>query len=119
MTHRPGSGYRTGAAWRIAISVAALCAAPSCARSPKAAVVTMLDFAFSPAKTQVVPGDTVVFRNDDAVPHTATSDPGSLPAWSSGDLQPGHSWRWIATGAGVHPFHCDYHPTMRGTVVVR
>lgn len=80
----------------------------------------MKEFAFKPVLVQAAEGDTVVFRNEDAVPHTATSDAGTAGSpWSSGDIPPGRSWRWAARGQGDHPYHCEYHPTMKATIRVK
>lgn len=71
---------------------------------------------FQPAELAVAARDTVVWINRDIVPHTIAA----LDAeWSSGELIKGGSWRWIAQKEGMIPYYCEYHPTMRGRVVVR
>ncbi len=88
----------------------------ACARRPRAETVAMSGIAFVPDSVSAAVGDTVVFRNDDPVPHTATSDRG---AFDSGDVPPGKSWRWLPKAAGRFPYHCTYHPNMTGVIVVR
>ncbi len=97
--------------------LAALALALACGSGhrPQTHTVTLSGFAFHPDTVQAVAGDTVVFRNADAVPHTATADAG---AFDSGQLQPGMSWRWLAR-PGRFPFHCTYHPNMTGVVAVQ
>lgn len=47
--------------------------------------------------------------------HTATSDTG---VWDSGDLAPGEQFTRIFDNVGTYPYHCSFHPTMRGTLQV-
>ncbi len=86
------------------------------AAKPMAHVVAMSGVAFVPQTVRLAVRDTVVFRNDDPVPHTATADHG---AFDSGDVQPGRSWRWVARQKGTLGYHCSYHPNMTGTLVVQ
>jgi len=78
--------------------------------------VEIRDFAFVPARLDVAPGDTVVWVNRDAAPHTATD---SLGGWDSGELKTEVSWTWVAPAPGRFPYLCAYHPSMRGEVHVR
>ncbi len=87
-----------------------------CRAKPIAHLVAMSGVAFAPQTVRLAVGDTVVFRNDDPVPHTATADHG---AFDSGDVQPGRSWRWVARQKGILGYHCTYHPNMTGTLVVQ
>jgi plastocyanin len=89
---------------------------PGASGSPVAGEgVGMKGSAFSPANLLVRAGATVVWTNDDAIPHTATADDRS---WSSGDLQPGATYRRTFTTPGSYPYTCLYHPWMRGTITV-
>ena len=87
-------------------------------------VVDIVDFAFvGPDGTDVVavsPGDTVVFVNRDAAPHTATATswPGDL-SFDSGPLQKDESWEFVAPAAGEWVYRCDFHPAgMRDARIV-
>lgn len=71
---------------------------------------------FQPESLEVAAGDTVVWRNQDIVPHTSTALDGG---WASGDLAPDSSWRAALHAPGTHAYRCDYHPTMTGSVRVR
>ncbi len=77
--------------------------------------VTIDAFAFAPAAVSVDRGDTVVWRNDDPVPHTVTA-PGSF---DSGAIAAGGSWRYTAATRGRYEYVCSFHPTMKGLLVVR
>lgn len=71
-------------------------------------------FKFEPKDVTVAPGDSVVWVNDDAVPHTATLDGG---AWSSPELAPLQSFVLVARVGG--PYHCEAHKVMRGSLTVK
>ena len=77
--------------------------------------VEIRNFAFHPARLQVAVGDTVVWINRDAAPHTATD---SLARWDSGGLGSGDRWTWVAAEAGRFGYLCVYHPSMQGTLEV-
>jgi plastocyanin len=93
--------------------LAAACGGGAAAPAPRTQVVEIRGFGFSPARLSVMEGDTVVWRNSDILPHTATS--GS--AWDSGSIPAGGEWRWVAT-RGDFPYICAFHPTMRAELVV-
>jgi plastocyanin len=78
--------------------------------------VDMRDFVFEPAAVEVAVGDTIVWVNRDVVPHTATAETGS---WDSGEMRMGARWAWVAEHADTVEYVCAYHPSMRGTIVVR
>jgi plastocyanin len=68
---------------------------------------------FEPAALDARPGDTVVWINDDFLPHTATSKSG---AWDSGEIAPGASWRLAVGEDGAGDYLCTFHPMMTGTL---
>ncbi len=73
---------------------------------------------FTPSTITVVIGvnNTVVWTNDDTVPHTVTSYDGSF---SSGNLNPGNTYQFTFTTPGNYSYHCSYHTWMEGTVIVK
>ena len=77
--------------------------------------VTIEGMKFEPAVVTVRPGDTVVWRNNDVVPHTATAN----GVFDSKEIAAGKRWSWTARKAGRHAYVCTYHPGMQGTVVVQ
>lgn len=79
--------------------------------------VVIKNFAFSPSSLNVKVGTSVMWTNDDAVTHTITSDSGSL--LNSGMLSPGQSFSFTFDRAGSFGYHCNIHPAMKGTVVVK
>jgi plastocyanin len=89
----------------------------ACARpAARSHTVEIRGFAYLPATLQVAVGDTVVWINRDAVPHTATRDGRS---WDSGTINAEQKWRLIAASPGSQPYYCTFHPVMRGELVVR
>jgi len=81
----------------------------------KTYTVHIKGFEFTPEILEVSRGDTVVWMNDDIVPHTATAK----GAFDSKGLTHGRSWSYVANKTGTHPYICSYHPTMKGELVVK
>jgi plastocyanin len=109
--HNRGA-IRAAALAAVALGLAAACARPA----PRSHIVEIRGFAYRPATLQVAPGDTVVWVNRDAVPHTATRDGGG---WDSGSIGAGQDWRLVAAPREGQPYYCTFHPNMRGALVVR
>jgi plastocyanin len=63
---------------------------------------------------EVKQGDVVEWKNDDLVPHTATST-----SFDSGTIASGESWRHTFTNAGTFSYACTFHPAMKGVVNVK
>jgi plastocyanin len=78
--------------------------------------VSIVDFAFQPGSLEVAAGTTVTWTNAGAAPHTVTSDSG---AFDSGQLAPGASFSQTFDTPGTYTYHCEIHPNMTGTIVVR
>lgn len=76
--------------------------------------ITIADFAFG-GVTEVAVGTTVVVTNTDAAPHTWSADDG---AFDSGALGEGETFEFTFTEAGEFAYHCNFHPSMTGTIVV-
>lgn len=86
------------------------------ARAAASGGVTIEDFAFAPRTITVDVGDTVTWTNRDTAGHTATADDGSF---DTGVLGRGQSGSRTFDEAGTFAYHCEPHPSMTGTVVVR
>ena len=78
-------------------------------------VVTIRDFAFDPANVTVRAGATVVWVNEGAVAHTATS----AGAFDTGLIQPRARASYTFRAPGEHAYLCTPHPFMTGRVVVQ
>ena len=78
-------------------------------------------FGYTPDTITVVIGknNTVVWINNDAAIHTATSDTSGAGAFTSGDITSGASAQVTFTTAGTFTYHCIYHGWMQGTIIVK
>lgn len=96
-------------------------------QSPKLSHVAILKGAatdvnspgYSPATITVVVGvnNTVVWTNNDSVFHTVTATDGSF---NSGTIYSGQTWSHTFSHPGTYSYYfCQYHPWMKGTVIVK
>ena len=85
------------------------------AATPQAAqAVGITDFKFVPETINVPVGGSVVWTNNDAQQHTATSAGG----FDAGAIQPNSTATVEFETAGTFAYICSFHPFMIGTVVV-
>ena len=81
--------------------------------------VTIHDFAFSPNRVVVRPGETIEITNHDGVAHTFSAMPGDKSKFTSGPIVPNATRTVVAPMApGTYPYFCQIHPFMTGTLVV-
>ena len=86
----------------------------------KVVTVVIRGFKFEPATVTVNVGDTVEWKNDDIVPHTATADgEAQKPTFDSGTIQTGAKWRYLARNKGTYNYTCTLHPNMKGELIVQ
>jgi plastocyanin len=121
---KPGdvTGQDVGGVWymlsskgdKIETSVATASSAPAPAGQAKTVKVAIKNFSFGAPLTIAV-GTTVVWTNDDAAPHTVTASNG---AFDSGNLDKGASYSFTFTQEGTYNYVCQYHPGMKGQIVV-
>lgn len=100
--------------------VALAAAAAGCASDEQLSVeegagVEIVDFAFEPAAVEVASGEPAEWLNRDPIHHTVTADDGSF---DSGQLNQGERFMRTFEKPGEYPYHCEIHPSMRGTVRV-
>lgn len=76
-------------------------------------VVEIKGMAFSPKNITVKAGETIMFINKDAAPHTATAKNDSF---NTGRLKKGESAMVTVSTAGDISFFCKIHPSMKGSV---
>ena len=113
-----GSGARSRSR-RLAGFAAAVLAAAGCADAgtgTKVHSVAIRAFRYAPAAVTVAVGDTVVWINEDVVPHTATA---AARAWDTGSIGGKESGRVAIDRAGTHSYVCTFHPDMKAEVVAR
>jgi plastocyanin len=95
-----------------ALAVCVFATGASAATQP----VDALFATFSPTPLDVLPGETVEWKNVSQRRHTVTADDGSF---DSGDLLVGDRFSHDFTAVGAYEYHCTVHPGMDGEVDVR
>ena len=98
-------------------STAGTTATPAATTSPAVtSSVSIQNFTFTPSTLAAKAGTTVTWKNNDAVPHTVTSDSG---LFDSKVVAPGESFSFAFTSTGSVSYHCALHPMMKGSVTVQ
>jgi plastocyanin len=84
--------------------------------APKDNLVSIAGYEFQPKRLTVPVGAQVTWVDKDAANHTVTFDggPGDL-----GNVDPDERVSTRFTAPGTYAYVCQYHPNMRGTVVVK
>lgn len=87
------------------------------ARTPKTqpVVIEIRKFEFVPKTVRINPGDVVVWKNMDIVPHTATASGGS---WDTGSLARSETGNVEFSEPGRINYICAFHPHMTGEIIV-
>ena len=93
----------------------ALAGGISSAAFAKEWTVTISNFAFTPAETDVAAGDTVTFANGDDMIHSIVADDGSF---HSDGLDTNDKASFTLSNKGTFGYHCGLHPFMKGKIVV-
>ena len=79
--------------------------------------VTIDAFQFQPEELRIKRWQSVIFVNKDAVPHTVT--PGKNAHFvATGIIKGGEQRTVLFESAGIQDYSCDFHPSMKGRVVV-
>jgi plastocyanin len=90
--------------------------APSGPAAASAATITIASMSFGEPIT-VSPGAQVAIKNNDSAEHSVTSDTaGKFDAEVDGK---GQGTLTAPTEPGQYPFHCKYHASMHGTLIVK
>ncbi len=79
--------------------------------------VTIANFAYDPETIEVAVGSTVTWTNEDGAPHTATGQ--DRDVLQSGTIATGETYSQTFDEAGTIEYFCEFHPNMKGTVVVQ
>jgi plastocyanin len=87
--------------------------APAAAGAP---TITIADMNFGEPIT-VAPGAQIAITNKDSVEHSVTSD---TAGQFNVEIEGGEDGTLTAPAQpGEYPFHCTYHPNMKGTLIVK
>ena len=90
-------------------------ATASRADGARVVAIEIRGFKFVTESPRVRPGDVVLWRNMDIVPHTAAAKDGS---WISGKIAAKAEWQTVATADMSGYYYCKYHPSMVATLEV-
>ena len=93
------------AVWAALLAALAGCAGAS---KPVRHQIGITAFGYQPASQPVHPGDTLMFVNHDAVPHTATA----AGAWDTGEIPANGTRTVVVPVGGIGDYKCLFHPTM-------
>ena len=91
------------------------CATPSAGLN----TIVIKNFAFSPANLTIKTGTTVTWLNQDEAVHQIESDSKAQGVFLSDSLAYGESFTFTFTQPGTYTYHCTYHPTMKGAIMVK
>ena len=81
-----------------------------------ATTVDIKSFKYKPVTVAVRKGGSVRWTNSDDAAHTATADDRSFDTQT---IDKGSARMVTFTSAGTFAYHCDFHPFMKATVVVK
>lgn len=80
-----------------------------------AATITITTNSFGEPIT-VPPGAQITIKNEDPAEHSVTSDTGKFDVHVDGTEE---GTLTAPTEPGEYPYHCTYHPSMQGTLIVK
>ena len=90
--------------------------APTGGAPVQSATVDIKSFKYKPVTVVVKKGGRVRWTNSDTAAHTSTADDRSFDTQT---IDKGKARMVTMTTAGTFPYHCDFHPFMKATVVVK
>lgn len=97
----------------VALSLASLTAVA--ADKDNRTEVSISGLQFKPAHIKIHVGDTVAWINNDDRDHTVVSQDG---LFKSKNIKAGKTFEFKFSKPGTYPYGCNYHPRMKGVVVV-
>lgn len=81
---------------------------------PGVYIVSISKMKFNPEEIKVHKGDTVIWENEDLVPHCVTEL--NNKAWTSSIIPPGGSWKMAVKQSA--DYFCAIHQVMKGKIEV-
>src|SRR3954468_24297979 len=103
--------------WLVGLVLVSAAAAPA-ARPKKpvaAAEISIKRLQYLPAQVKVKVGEIVRWTNNDDRDHTVDASDGTF---NSGKISSGESFDFKFLKKGKYSYGCDYHPRMKGIVIV-
>jgi len=81
--------------------------------------IVIKNFAFNPENLTIKTGTTVTWQNQDEAIHQIESDSKAQGVFLSDSLAYRESFTFTFTQPGTYTYHCTYHPTMKGAIIVK
>lgn len=78
--------------------------------------VNIENMKYTPEALSVKKGDTIIWTNNDLVPHTVTAIDNSF---DSKVIDAGKTWTLVVKKVGPKDYKCSFHPTMIAKIVVK
>ena len=79
--------------------------------------IKIVDFVYDPTPAAVKAGAKIAISNADAAPHTIT-DEGSGKAFDSGTIKGRANGSFTVEEPGTYKYICEFHPFMKGELMV-
>lgn len=76
--------------------------------------VSIENFSFKPAELNIKKGDTVIWINQDSMPHKISGN-----GFQSDTLSKEQSFSFVFNNAGTFDYICSIHPSMKGKIIVK
>lgn len=108
--------FQASAIAAAGLSLSVVAVATRADAAPQPALVRIGNFTFQQPVLTVKPGTTVVWQNDDDIPHTVVSTKG---AFRSKVLDTGDRFTFTFVKAGEFGYFCSLHPHMTGKILVK
>jgi plastocyanin len=89
---------------------------PASGSGAEGASVAIHGNSYNPATATIQAGEHVHFANHDSVEHSVTPDSGGF---TGKDIDGGGEGDITFSSAGTFAYHCKYHPSMHGSIVVQ
>jgi plastocyanin len=74
-------------------------------------------FQYSPATLTIKVGTTVIWKNTSSAAHTVASNNGV--SFRSPVIPTGGTYSFTFKKKGTFPYHCTFHPSMKGVIIVQ
>lgn len=100
---------------RRALLFATVASLAACGAKHRTHQVQIKGMQFAPRELDVEVGDTIVWTNEDFVPHSVTSADPSVKTFDSKSIDAKAQWSYEVTASGQYSYVCSFHPTMHGS----
>lgn len=82
-------------------------------------IVKISGFAFEPVDVTVYPGQKIKWVNEDIATHQVYGDSKNAENIRSQEMKQGSYYIYEFKYSGTYSYHCTYHPSMKGKIIVK